>query len=592
MINKLLLPVIFLLPAASGYAAPDATAPPMEDGATPVYLVLPDGPGRHLFADEEWLGVVTGGSYLQADLPAGEHLIWTDDGDLGLVFLNTAKTHFLQVLDGDVVSLPEDEGKRLLGTASPAPAGTAADRRDADHKSKKYPKMLRRAHKKGLYAQCRFTDARRAELERRGAAGDVEAQLELGHMLWDGKCLWKDPAASLSWFRTAAENGSDEAAIFVGRIMCTYTPEQPVEAVHWYGMAAQRGSLEAQRQLGWMYGAGQCVEQDLHEAVKWYKMAWEQHHDQRSRLQAESLDPERVAAARREAEANAREAAERQRRLQQRKRQQREKRLSEIRRRYGRIGVAVAAMENEPTFEQPARKKPDRGRGGAQSGLDYLVPAPPGIMLGLLAAGVVFEALESVRRRQLSGADKQEIALAADHLHGAMDGDQIQTGLRRTILESAQLPPGEDLYHPVDYQPEEIGGNRYSEAAMGGASTVIEVETLGAGLVLVEKRYRPARFMMANRIRVVRARDGEALDEQFLCYTSPDAPRFSEWAAADAERLRTELSNANAYVATSVQRLLTASLYSSSAEQKARCAALDAGVTQVAASHFDSPGRR
>jgi TPR repeat protein len=52
--------------------------------------------------------------------------------------------------------------------------------------------------------------------------------------------------------------------------------EDSREAVRWYRMAAEQGLARAQYALGWMYGKGKGVQTDSAEAVRWCRMAAEQ----------------------------------------------------------------------------------------------------------------------------------------------------------------------------------------------------------------------------------------------------------------------------------------------------------------------------
>jgi TPR repeat protein len=56
----------------------------------------------------------------------------------------------------------------------------------------------------------------------------------------------------------------------------TVVPQDDVEAVKWYRMAAEQGYAAAQTNLGAMYQAGTGVPRDDVEAVKWFLMAAEQ----------------------------------------------------------------------------------------------------------------------------------------------------------------------------------------------------------------------------------------------------------------------------------------------------------------------------
>ena len=57
-------------------------------------------------------------------------------------------------------------------------------------------------------------------------------------------------------------------------------PEDDVEAVKWYRLAAEQGLAEAQVNLGAMYDNGEGVPEDDAEAARWYRMAAEQGNSQ------------------------------------------------------------------------------------------------------------------------------------------------------------------------------------------------------------------------------------------------------------------------------------------------------------------------
>ena len=57
-------------------------------------------------------------------------------------------------------------------------------------------------------------------------------------------------------------------------------PEDDVEAVKWYRLAAEQGLADAQVNLGVMYDNGEGVPEDDAEAARWYRMAAEQGHSQ------------------------------------------------------------------------------------------------------------------------------------------------------------------------------------------------------------------------------------------------------------------------------------------------------------------------
>jgi TPR repeat protein len=53
-------------------------------------------------------------------------------------------------------------------------------------------------------------------------------------------------------------------------------PQNCVEAVRWYHLAADQGYAAAQSNLGAMYDRGEGVRQNYREALRWYRMAADQ----------------------------------------------------------------------------------------------------------------------------------------------------------------------------------------------------------------------------------------------------------------------------------------------------------------------------
>ena len=58
------------------------------------------------------------------------------------------------------------------------------------------------------------------------------------------------------------------------------------EAAKWYRTAAEQGDQEAWYKLGNMYYRGEGVKKDTAEAAKWYQKAAEQGHEEARRLLA------------------------------------------------------------------------------------------------------------------------------------------------------------------------------------------------------------------------------------------------------------------------------------------------------------------
>jgi hypothetical protein len=110
--------------------------------------------------------------------------------------------------------------------------------------------------------------------------GAAEAQTNLGVMYHEGTGVPQDHVEAVKWFRMAAEQEYAAAQYNLGVMYRdgTGVPQDHVEAVKWFRMAAEQEYAAAQTNLGLMYDNGTGVPQDHVEAVKWYRMAAEQDY--------------------------------------------------------------------------------------------------------------------------------------------------------------------------------------------------------------------------------------------------------------------------------------------------------------------------
>ena len=78
--------------------------------------------------------------------------------------------------------------------------------------------------------------------------------------------------------RQAAERGDVQAQSHIGFMYMSGegVPENATEALRWLGLAAEQGDATAQNNLGVMYDKGQGIAEDDAEAVRWYRLAAEQ----------------------------------------------------------------------------------------------------------------------------------------------------------------------------------------------------------------------------------------------------------------------------------------------------------------------------
>ncbi len=128
----------------------------------------------------------------------------------------------------------------------------------------------------GAWAQASGPDGSLADLERRAASGDAEAQITLGTLYEAGDRVPKDVVRAAALYRKAARAGSISAQINIATLLLDGqgVRRNPAEAVTWLRQAATRGNGFAQLTLGSLYEAGDPpVARDEREAAAWYRQA-------------------------------------------------------------------------------------------------------------------------------------------------------------------------------------------------------------------------------------------------------------------------------------------------------------------------------
>ena len=544
-------------------------------GKALVYLIQSEGSRRFLFSDQEWLGVVDKNAYTFTHLQPGEHFIWTDGGRAyGAVFFGAGSTNYLEISTRNISVLSKEKGEAMLRQTTTYSESVVADRRKSYKILKQYRKVRRRAAKAGMFEPCRFAKEKRREFEKRAAAGDIEATHIIGNLYWHGECVQRDSDVAMDWYRKAAESGHNGAAVTLGNIhhRGQIVTRDPAEAAKWYRMAAERGNLFAQRRLAEMYQQGVGVEQNTTEAIRWYRKAALENDDQWALTRLVEIDPEIQERKRLQALAEARETEKENERRRQRRQRIRNKRLDLIRNKYPELGLVFKPLQGGAKLEQPSRKKPTDSGAGWDSSIAYMLP--PEVALGVVALGMVFNAIEKTVDSRLSENEKQLINDSATDIVQILSRESVARELRRHILDSARLTEGGSLFTPVDLRD---GSEQISNALLNypaKLATVVEVETSGIGLVLAEKRYRPSRFVMATRLRILRGSDGTASKERLLCYASKHTPEFSAWAADGGKQLRAELDTAYSSTAETLLLILAGEAYNTSTENTELCNAL------------------
>ena len=147
--------------------------------------------------------------------------------------------------------------------------------------------------------------------------GDVEDQLDLAEMYYEGRGLKKDHAEALKWYRKAAEKRDALAQYWIGRLysrgegvakdaraaanwfrqsadqnlaMAQYElgvmlyngtgiDKNHAQAAYWFRRAALQGDADAQYSLGLQYAHGIGVEKDEKQALEWVQKAAAQGHE-------------------------------------------------------------------------------------------------------------------------------------------------------------------------------------------------------------------------------------------------------------------------------------------------------------------------
>ena len=83
---------------------------------------------------------------------------------------------------------------------------------------------------------------------------------------------------ALAWYGPAADRGDVRAQRALGDIFHYGwgAPLDRTEAAKWYHRAAEQGDVRSQKRLALIYSLGNGLPQDQSEAVKWYRLAAEQ----------------------------------------------------------------------------------------------------------------------------------------------------------------------------------------------------------------------------------------------------------------------------------------------------------------------------
>lgn len=120
-----------------------------------------------------------------------------------------------------------------------------------------------------------LTPASVSALEQRAAAGDAQAQFELGHAYEEGNVVAQDDEKAIEWFRKSAEQGNaqSENSLGVMYALGRGVTRDREEAVLWYRKAAKQGSADGIYNVAISYYNGEGVEPNLNDAAAWMMAA-------------------------------------------------------------------------------------------------------------------------------------------------------------------------------------------------------------------------------------------------------------------------------------------------------------------------------
>ncbi len=112
-------------------------------------------------------------------------------------------------------------------------------------------------------------------LKAKAEAGDVRAQVALGHAYEEGNGVTQSNELAVKWYRAAAEKGDAEAQNDLGVMYrLGHGVEKNVdEAVFWFRRAAKQGQASAMFNLGTYYYNDQETRADDTLAYAWFSMA-------------------------------------------------------------------------------------------------------------------------------------------------------------------------------------------------------------------------------------------------------------------------------------------------------------------------------
>jgi uncharacterized protein len=120
-----------------------------------------------------------------------------------------------------------------------------------------------------------LTPASVSALQQRAAAGDAQAQFDLGHAYEEGNGVAPDDEKAVQWFRKSAEQGNAQAENSLGVMYALGrgVTRDREEAVRWYKKAAKTGLPDAMYNVAISYYNGEGVDSSMDSACTWMTAA-------------------------------------------------------------------------------------------------------------------------------------------------------------------------------------------------------------------------------------------------------------------------------------------------------------------------------
>lgn len=139
--------------------------------------------------------------------------------------------------------------------------------------------------------------------QRAARKGVANSQFCLAAMLLDGDGVTADFAEGWKYLSAAVKNGYGPAYFKLAELYSRGRPgimrKNPVEAAKFYEMAANAGSEEGMKKIGYLYWEGEIVPKNWAKAVKNFKMMWDNWYtggEELKQLLKVSLTQEKTAA--------------------------------------------------------------------------------------------------------------------------------------------------------------------------------------------------------------------------------------------------------------------------------------------------------